>query len=279
MTTCGGSVNGALAVLRGDLAIAGGLCLGMVYPMVHGLGKFEGEAVPNDLRVLTTWLTQWNPVWARADCPADEGKGGMKYFRDKTELFAPSIPGGSCHTLYTVALDVLDYGEATFAGSYKDAVDALRDGRIEALAMSASSPQPPSTVMELEVTKPLKLISFSDDEVRKAMNEAPYVVFVDRPADYYEGREHPPVSELEVACAWVCSKDMTDDVAYELTKAYCEGWEEQIHQKYPNKSNVDPKDTPADVAKYKEVYVHAGALRYYEEVGVDIPEGVVPPEM
>jgi TRAP-type uncharacterized transport system substrate-binding protein len=68
--------------------------------------------------------------------------------------------------------------------------------------------------------------------------------------------------------------DLDDDVAYEMTKAYWENHEE-VANAFPAAQGVTPEISVAE-ATYP---IHAGAVRYYQELGIDIPEEVMPPEM
>jgi len=273
LTITAGSVGGAMQILRGeDVDIAGGIGLAVMYQMTHGLGKWEGEPLPNDLRVLFTYLTGFCPVVVRAD-------SGVDSIADLDgRVYGLGFPGSSSETLFVAAFDVLGYDVETYPGSYKDAVEDIKDNRMIGYAKVTPSNSLDAALLEVMVANPLKIIGFTDAEVGKITSEIAYVSFREMPAGFY-GIEHPAISVMEMPMVWVCHKDMSEDVAYAITKSVVEGWEEKLHKVFPNMANDDPLDTPSYAAKVEGVFVHPGSLRYFQEMGVEIPESAIPPEM
>jgi TRAP-type uncharacterized transport system substrate-binding protein len=71
---------------------------------------------------------------------------------------------------------------------------------------------------------------------------------------------------------------MSQEVGYRITKAVYTGWKE-IEESYPPSQGVDPirdafRNTPAG----EGFYYHSGLIQFAREIGIDVPERLVPPE-
>ncbi|MEL6533185.1 MAG: TAXI family TRAP transporter solute-binding subunit [Pseudomonadota bacterium] len=66
--------------------------------------------------------------------------------------------------------------------------------------------------------------------------------------------------------------DMDDDTAYALTRAYWENFEAMLNANALMRS-IDPSDPFGGM----NAPLHPGAARYYDEVGIAIPEALMPP--
>lgn len=87
------------------------------------------------------------------------------------------------------------------------------------------------------------------------------------PAGTYPGVDYP-VSTTSLPVVAYATTDMADETAYQLTKAF---WEQKKKMAETNAwwGGVSP-------AMLANVYgkLHPGALRYYEETGVEIPAAI-----
>lgn len=274
MTIVNGSVGGAMAILRGEnIDIAGGLGLAIIYQMTHGLGPWEGNPLPNDLRVLFTYLTSNCPLVVRAD-------SGIEQISDfDGKVYGMGYQGSSSQTLLDAAFKALGYDVKTDSGSFEDAVEDMKNNRLIGYAKATPSNHLDAAFQDIMLSKKLKIIGWSEDEIAQIRKVAPYVSFSEIPEDNYVGVKHPRLWDLTVPMAWVCHKDMSEEVAYKITKSYTELWEEKLKNVFPNMANDNPVITPTFASQVEGVYVHPGALRYYKEIGVEIPESVIPPEM
>ncbi len=85
-----------------------------------------------------------------------------------------------------------------------------------------------------------------------------------------------------MTAGWICGPlsrdDFPESLAYAWTKALAEHWDE-VAVTYPAiLEDIDPRHTP-EVAGGMGLMLHPGAIRAYREMGVAIPDSVVPPEM
>lgn len=93
------------------------------------------------------------------------------------------------------------------------------------------------------------------------------------PAGTYSGMANGDLDLTTVATSMMMAvhKSMTDDQAYALTKAYRENLEAMMSANALMRS-IDPDDPFGGM----NAPLHPGAVRYYQEVGVAIPENLMP---
>jgi hypothetical protein len=108
----------------------------------------------------------------------------------------------------------------------------------------------------------LKIIPLAGAEVAALLKEQPYYTQVQLPANTYKGQA-APVSTIAVMAVWTTHDGVSDNVAYEVTKALYENTAimGQVHVQGKNIS----LNTATAVGS---VPLHPGAIRYYKEKGV-----------
>jgi uncharacterized protein len=72
--------------------------------------------------------------------------------------------------------------------------------------------------------------------------------------------------------AIAASKDMPEEAVYTVVKSYWKNFK-NIAKQFPGVSGASPSDVVAS-----EIPLHMGAIKYYQETGIKIPEGLFPPE-
>ena len=138
--------------------------------------------------------------------------------------------------------------------------DGLADGNLDAALWNGSFPLPP--VVKLTAGREVQLIPISDAFYDKMHAEYPPYFRLSIPADTYKGiAEDTPTFGL--ANGMVLSKDVPEDIVYEMTKAIFENLED-LKAVHPAFGRVS-KDT---VLNGFGAPLHPGALKYYREIGV-----------
>lgn len=139
-----------------------------------------------------------------------------------------------------------------------NAVAGLKNGQIDAFVTAGSFPAP--NVIEAAAGTGVTVISMSDEEVEKT-GRARLVI----PAGTYPGQDEDVVTTSLPVVAYTTTQ-MDDETAYQLTKAF---WDNKaaMTKAAPWWGGVTP-----DLLDNITGQIHPGALRYYEEAGVDVPE-------
>ena len=140
------------------------------------------------------------------------------------------------------------------------AVPALKNGQVDGFATAGSYPAP--NVIEAAAGTGIRLLSMTDDQVA-ATKRTRLVI----PAGTYAGVEQDVVTTSLPVGAYTTT-DMDDATAYALTKTY---WEKKADMA---KANAWWGGVSSELLATLAGKLHPGALRYYEEAGIAVPEGL-----
>ncbi len=141
------------------------------------------------------------------------------------------------------------------------AVPALKNRQIDGFATAGSYPAP--NVMEAAAGTEIRLLSMSDDQIAQTKRGKLVI-----PGGTYPGVDGD-VATTTLPVGAYSTTAMDDDTAYRLTKTF---WENKASMGEAAKwwNGISAGDLATLGAA-----LHGGALRYYEEAGVEIPEGLM----
>lgn len=148
-------------------------------------------------------------------------------------------------------------------------VTALSDGTIDAGITFQLAPA--AALVELEATKNVSFLTFSDDELAALKELNPALADATISAGSYKSvtEDIKTVGDIALMC---CSEDVPDEVVYDLVKAtYEHASDMQITHNAMSNWSID--GVSKCIAQY-----HPGALKYYEEMGISISDSVVVPK-
>ncbi|WP_142846675.1 TAXI family TRAP transporter solute-binding subunit [Telmatospirillum sp. J64-1] len=156
-------------------------------------------------------------------------------------------------------------------GPIGDQASQLADGRLDAIVTAGGIPHP--SFSELETTQDVTILGLSDADIQGIAAKNPYAVEFTIPQDTYRSLQ----GDLKSVAMWnvmASSKDLPEEVAYEIVKAVFENHDRLV------KTHASARDTvPENIVHNTVLPLHPGAVRYYREAGIEIPEGLLPPEM
>jgi len=257
----GGTAENAQRLTRGDIQLAFTEAL-VAHELYNGIGRFEGRGNPNTR--LMYWMAPSTMHWAvRVDSGIDsfEGLQGRR--------FNPSSIGGGGEYITTLVFEILGVEPDYQRMRISDAAEGVIDGRLVGFSYNGIPPIPAFT--EVHASRPLQLLSLSDEQVAAVTAELGFLAPQVIPADTYRGMAEATTLGLYMGVAADAGVDA--DVVYAMTKAY---WENhaQVAASFAPVRGVTPRDTVDNAT----APLHAGALRYYRELGIEIPAALIPPE-
>lgn len=151
-------------------------------------------------------------------------------------------------------------GKVTLADvELSNAVPALKNRQIDGFVTAGSYPAP--NVIEAAAGTGIRLLSLSDDQIAKTKRTKLVI-----PAGTYAGVDTETTTTSLPVVAYTTT-GMDDETAYQLTKTY---WTQKTRMGDDAAwwNGVSP-----DMLENIRGKVHPGALRYYDEAGMPVPEG------
>ena len=153
--------------------------------------------------------------------------------------------------------------DISYSGA-NDAVSQVKDGLIEAFAFAAGVPI--AAFAQIAAENPVNIFAFTGDEAAKILEARPELSAFDIPGGLYEGYPDPQgtVSLWNFA---VAHQEMPESLAYEITKRVMDNNDRMlaIHA-------TAAETIAANTDKNSFLPYHPGAVRYYEEAGISIPD-------
>lgn len=156
-------------------------------------------------------------------------------------------------------------------GGIGDQSSQLGDRRLDAIVTAGGIPHPSLT--ELETTKSVNIFGMSEKVLADILKSNPYAVEFTIPKATYKSL----TGDIKTAAMWnfvVTNSDMSEKLAYDIVKAVFDNHDTLVT------IHSAAKDTLANnILNNTVMPLHPGAVRYYREIGLKIPSGILPPEM
>ncbi len=259
----GASVENMGLIMRGDADLA--LVLAdTAYQAYTGTGDFEGRQIentralasvyPNAVQLVTLTESDIHSIADLAGKRVSVGAPGSG-----TELNARAL-------LEANGVSYSDFTPQRL--NFNETADAIRDGDIDAGFWSVGPPT--SSILNLAATRDIRLIGLSDEEIANAQEVEAVFAPYELAAGMYDGMDEA-VQTIGIPNVLVVNSDMDEELAYQLTQLLFENTDELIAV-HPAANDTTVEFTMNSTP----VPLHPGALRYFEEVGAEIPDRLRP---
>lgn len=186
----------------------------------------------------------------------------------KGTSFSPGKEGYTGKIIFDLLLKELEmnydmFGKATYVG-FNDGALLMKDGHIDFYAMLTMPPN--AAFMDVDTFSPVTILEFSEDLVDKMVKEYGMEKWI-IPAGAYSGVKQD-VTTVGYSGGFYCSKDLSEDLVYKITKALWENSERFVA--------VAPASFKAQIKLENALRgtvlpLHKGAYKFYKEVGLEIP--------
>ncbi|MDW4499341.1 TAXI family TRAP transporter solute-binding subunit [Sulfitobacter sp. D35] len=248
---------GLIATGDADLAIA---LADTVQQAYQGTGRFEGQQLPMVRAVGSLYANMVQIVVA-----ADSDIQSIADLPGKRVSVGAPGSGTEVNAETLLAANGISFDDFTAERlNFNETADALANGDIDAGFWSVGSPT--SSILNLATTNEIRMISLTDEEVAKADEADPTFAPLSLAGGTYQGVDED-ISTLGVPNVLVVSSEMDEETVYQITKAMYENIADmQAIHPAANETTVEFSMNATPVP------LHAGALRYYEEAGAEIPD-------
>lgn len=253
----GGPVQNATLVETGDHQI-GLVTMGPAYEAWVGESELAPGVEHKSLRALfPMYQTPFQAVALKSS-----GIESLADLQGKRVSVGPA--GGTAATYWPRFFEINGItADISYSGA-NDAVSQVKDGLIDAFAFAAGVPI--AAFAQIAAENPVNIFAFTGDEAAKILEARPELSAFDIPGGLYEGYpdQQGTVSLWNFA---VAHQEMPESLAYEITKLVMENNDRMlaIHA-------TAAETIAANTDKNSFLPYHPGAVRYYEEAGISIPD-------
>jgi TRAP transporter TAXI family solute receptor len=148
--------------------------------------------------------------------------------------------------------------------SFTESITAIKDGTVDVGVISAGYPV--ASLLDLARTVPIRLIPYTEQELKAIMDAHPFYVRVVIPAGTYQGIDTDTLTR-GIVTAIFCRQEMSDDLIYQMMKA--------LYDNPKEKDAIHPQARQWNLenmfrgAEYTTKYIpfHSGAVKYLKEKG------------
>ncbi|MDK9688210.1 TAXI family TRAP transporter solute-binding subunit [Halomonas sp. LC1] len=259
----GASVENMGLIMRGDADMALALA-DTVYQAYTGTGDFEGRQIENTRALASVYPNAVQLVTlAESDIESIADLAGKRV--------SVGAPGSGTELNARALLEANGVSYEDFTPqrlNFNETADAIRDGDIDAGFWSVGPPT--SSILNLAATRDIRLIGLSDEEIANAQEAEAVFAPYELAAGMYDGM-YEAVQTIGIPNVLVVNSDMDEELAYQLTQLLFENTDELIAV-HPAANDTTIEFTMNSTP----VPLHPGAIRYFEEVGAEIPDRLRP---
>jgi TRAP transporter TAXI family solute receptor len=243
----------------------GPITMNIGYEGYTGTGWTKGKKYPNIRNVLPVGLSylHW---WVPSKLPI-QSIHDMKGYD-----IALSGAGSSPDVFGRRLFDFLNIKPKRIVNAgFGDINDQMRDGLIAASAAFGSIPNP--SAIEFGTTQAIRIIGVNKADAEKFIAKNPGISVGTIPAGTYKGQDKP-VDTIILWRSMISHNRLSEDFIYNVLKETFQNREEMIA------GYKGAQETVAESIKYMfgDLPLHMGAVKYYREKGIAIPDIALPPE-
>lgn len=243
----------------------------------EGTDNFKKEGPWEPIRLMFMRNMNISRVYVRADVAKKENIRGWSDLSGRK--FSPGIPGTRDMSRALEANKALGTGIKMVPGSMEDSMRGLKEGSLVGMLKGGPLTRMDTGMLECHYSTPLTVIGFKKEEAEKLQALDPLNTFIAAPAGAIaEMPDLGPLLEMSSPVMVMSSSKMSQEIGYRIIKAVHKGWDE-IAAAYPPCRETSPivdafQSTPAG----KALFFHAGVIQFAKEIGLAVPERLIPPE-
>jgi TRAP transporter TAXI family solute receptor len=175
--------------------------------------------------------------------------------------------GGTSGAYAGEIFNALGIGPIIRHGAWDNIIDEMENGELDGAVSAIGAPTP--VIAELDVKQLIDFIQPTPEQVAVVRQKLPEITPSLLPAGTYRSlREH--YHSIGIYNFAIAHKDLPTDLVYHVVKAVFENHDELV------KAHPSAIETiPTNIGRNTILPLHPGAVRYYREVGVALPTGVI----
>lgn len=255
-----------LVRLQKDLIHLGPACNAAGYASYLGAMDFAGKPDP---KLRSLWGGYITPIHLVAR--ADSGITTVEGFHGKPFADNPGTTSGRLIRFFFDANDIKPAYKEMGLGASPDAMKAgVVVGWYKAGWKDAA-------ILDIEAAIPINIVPIRPEHMEKHLKKYPGQGFARMiPAGLYKGQPKEQLSFFYAVGDFV-DKDVPADVVYKIVKAIYENRMKLVEPLATLKEGMF--HLFEEMLVYQDVPLHPGAVKFYQEIGIKIPDKLIPPEI
>ena len=185
------------------------------------------------------------------------------------QRYNPGLKGSATEKTTEAVFDALGIKPDYVRGSTTDIVTAVKDNHIKGYVKSGAGLKIDASSRDISTFTPIDILSLSENQADLIKSRLPEVSIVNVPAGAGPGIGSYTTWGFAVACS--ASLDLDEATAYNIVKAICEDKTVQASAM----ASVKDADFVEMTIKYATSPLHPGAIKYFKEVGAEIPDKLI----
>lgn len=253
----GATVDNLKRMARDQLDI-GLITTSTLYHAYNGVKSFDGRPVESKL------------LWAYSLAPQNvvvrRDSGITELAALDGQKFGPGMRGSSTEATSLEVFDLLEISPDWVRGTNGEQASAIKDDRSEGFVKSAVGTSFDALTTDIAAFTPLQVLGLTDAQEAQIRETLPELSVVEMPGGEMENSGPYKVWGFMIGVS--ARPGLDDETAYDITKAVMENISEQ-EAAFPA---VKGLNLPELTLQYATSPLHPGAVRYYEEIGLTVPD-------
>jgi hypothetical protein len=259
----GASVDNINRIKKGDLDL-GMTTIHLQYQAYHGMGPWQDKPIKDQY---VMWVYQPAPQ----NFVVREDSGVKTVYDLAKKPFNPGIRGSATEKTVEAILDALGVAPELYRGGTEDTVAGIKDKRLVGYVKSGAGVSTlDASSMDIATFTPIRLLDFTAEDIKKVQAKYPYLSVISIPKGIH--KDAPAYKTFAMLIGTVVKKDLSEDLVYRMVKAACEGIDEQVAA-YPSIKGTNLAQLTLETCT---VPLHPGAIKYYKEIGLNMPDNLIP---
>ncbi|MEY9866926.1 TRAP transporter TAXI family solute receptor [Peribacillus sp. B2I2] len=221
---------------------------------LEGKEMFDGKPIDN-IQAISSLYPETVQIVTTA-------KSGIKSIEDlKGKKVSVGAPGSGAYINAMQILEIHGLSEKDIKGqnlSFDESAEGIQAGNIDAAFITAGTPT--GAVEALSVQNDIIILPIAEDKIQALVKKYPYYAEDSIPSGTYKIKSE--VKTVAVKAMLVVTKDLDEDLVYEMTKAVYDNTDQITHAK----GEFITAETALE--GLGDMEVHPGAAKYFKEKGV-----------
>lgn len=251
-----------IILLETGQATLGMITMGIGWEAWNGIGEWTKGRRFHAMRAI---LPMYDSPFTIA-VPKYLGVRSLSELADKRLGAGPRA--GTSGTYFPRIFEALGIPVTFIYGSLEEMASQVIGGQLDGVALATGAPVP--ALLELEAKEPLEFIQFTPEQLETLTGSMPELSATTLPRATYTSltEDYPTLGQFNFV---VAHKDLPEGLVYLAVKAVYDN-----HERLVRAHPAGLETIPANISRDTFLPLHPGAARYYRELGVVLPTGLVP---